>query len=209
MPRFSSPATPLTLAVLVLLTACATRPPAPAIAVPDRPARVVLDYRPHSQWNDARRAKVRDAARLMESVLNQPAFIEAINRRRDLQRTEGLAAADIVQLLRGGLTLPQARAGDTATRDIVLALAISPAEGEFSRDPGFTDLDTLIIYLRRDWLDKQPLCAVAGLLAHERMHVMGFMHADFNHPWRRRSVPYAVGDLVAEHAQPGCVMKDG
>ena len=107
-----------------------------------------------------------------------------------------------------GLTLPEARSGVTASRPVTLALAISPASGEFSRDAGFTDLDTLIIYIRRDWLDTQPLCAIAGLLAHEHMHVMGFTHTAFNHPWRRRSVPYAVGDIVAAHAQSGCVMKD-
>jgi hypothetical protein len=191
---------------MALLAACGiARGPERDIPSHAAPARVLVDFRPHSQWNDARRAKVLEAAGLFERALNDPRFIDAASARGDLQRTEGLAARDIMRLTHGGLTLADARGG--ARRDITLAMAISPLQSEFSRDDGFTDLDTLIIYVRRDWLDRQPVCLLAGLLAHEHMHVMGFTHTTYNHPWRRRSVPYAIGDMVAEHAQPGCVLK--
>lgn len=195
-------------AAMTLLVACGTphRVPVPVPSI--SAARVAVEFKPHSQWTPQRMAKIREAASLLEAVLNQPAFAEAVAARTDFQRDEGFSPRDILRLLRAGLTLPEARSGVTASRPVTLALAISPASGEFSRDAGFTDLDTLIIYIRRDWLDTQPLCAIAGLLAHEHMHVMGFTHTAFNHPWRRRSVPYAVGDMVAAHAQSGCVMKD-
>ena len=69
-------------------------------------------------------------------------------------------------------------------------------------------MGTGIIYTKRDAFDEKSLCWLAGLFAHEHMHVAGFTHAYFAHPWRSRSVPYAIGDTVTEIAKdsmgPSC-----
>ena len=65
-------------------------------------------------------------------------------------------------------------------KPIMLALSVAPGTLEFAQHEGFTDLDTGIIYARKDWLDHQPLCRLAGLFAHEHMHVIGFTHTTYN-----------------------------
>ncbi len=159
---------------------------------------VTLDLRYHSEWTPPRQERAQAAARVLESVLNSPEFSHRLAARRDLQRTEGLSGAEILQLLRSGQSLQGLRAGGTVHRPVTLALSVAPVTLEFANHEGFTDLDTGIIYARKDWLDHQSLCRLAGLLAHEHMHVIGFTHTTYNHPWRGLSVPYAIGEMVIE-----------
>jgi hypothetical protein len=181
---------------------------APAPVVPQRtlealPAvthvRVALDMRRHSEWTPVRRFNAQTAVRVLENVLNSPGFSRQLSARRDLQRAEGLSGAEILRIIRSGTTLLSLHKGDSAIpKSIELAMSISPSAIEYASHDAFTDLDTGIIYARSDWLDTLTPCRLAGLLAHEYMHVIGFTHTTFNHPWRRLSVPYAIGDMVTE-----------
>ena len=114
-------------AAMNLLVACGAPPRVPVPVPSLSAARVAVDFKPHSQWTPQRIAKILEAARLLEAVLNQPAFADAIAARTDFQRDEGVSPRDILRLLRAGLTLPEARSGVTASRPVTLALAISPA----------------------------------------------------------------------------------
>lgn len=203
---FSKPGLISILSIGLLLAGCATT--APLISTDTRskhtaPTRVsvALDIRHHSEWTSSRREKAQAAARIVETIFNSAAFTNRLAAQHDLQRSEGLSGTDILHIIRSGQTLTDLRGSDKAMhKAITLALSISPDTIEYSRHDGFTDLDTGIIYARKDWLDDGAICLLAGLLAHEYMHVIGFSHTTFNHPWRRLSVPYAVGDLVTELA---------
>ena len=191
-----------------LLAGCETAPPAAPVAPqilgrlqPAPRITVEVDIRPHTQWTPARIEKARAAARLLESVINSDAFARALTSRTGLQRSEGMSGADILRVLRSGVTLAALRRGESVSAPrITLALAISPASGEFSYSDGFTDLGTGIIYAQREWMDRENVCRLAGLYAHEYMHVTGFTHTDYPHPLRGRTVPYAIGYMVTELA---------
>ena len=189
-----------------LLSGCTTRTPSEPntslaqLAVPAQ-VRVVLDMRQHSEWTPARRSSARVAASTLESIFNSAAFASRLVARRDLQRTENLSGADILRVIRSGQSLTELHKGDTTNKPITLPLAIAPATPDYAKHDGFTDLDTGIIYVRKDWLDEKTPCQLAGLLAHEALHRIGFLHTSYYHPWLRRSVPYAVGDLVIELAE--------
>ena len=61
--------------------------------------------------------------------------------------------------------------------------------------------DTSVITSNRRFFDNFTPAEIAGNLAHEWMHKIGFDH-DFNSTSRRPySVPYAVGDLVESLAE--------
>lgn len=197
-----------TLLWSVLLAGCDTTAPIVPVATLHSiqlPARisVALDIRHRSAWTTERREKAQAAARVLEAVLNSAQFAQRLENRRDLLHTEGLSAPDILQLLCAGKTLANLRgnANDATGKAITLALPISPDSSEYAHYDGFTDLGTGIIYTKREWFDQQTQCRLAGLFAHEHMHVAGFKHASFSHPWRRRSVPYAIGDMVIELAE--------
>lgn len=184
------------LLVAMLLTGCQSAAP---IALPDTsPSQVsvTLDFRHHSEWTPVRRERAQAAVRLFETILNSDEFSRQITARSDLQRTEGLSTTGILRVIRSGHPLLSLRSTGAANKAIVLPVSIAPDGPEYAHHEGFTDLDTGIIYVRKDWLDNQSLCRLSGLFAHEYMHVIGFTHTAFNHPWLRLSVPYAVGDLV-------------
>ena len=197
------------LGVTLALAGCeATAPvaPVPVQAVsrlkPAPKLDVVVDIRPHSMWTPARIDKAREAARLLESIINSDAFARLLAQRTDLQLTGGLDSMQLLQVIRSGLPLGALRQGTSmSVPQISLALAISPESGEYSSYDGFTDLGTGIIYVQRAWFDRENVCRLAGLYAHEHMHVLGFTHATYPHPWRAKSVPYAVGDLVIDLAR--------
>ena len=193
--------------ILMLLAGCdATAPVIPdatrtRIAALSR-VNVELDIRHHSEWTPARREKAQAAARVLEAVLNSTEFSRQLADRRDLQSTEGFSSSEILQIMRSGKTLSSLRArDDVINKTIALALSIAPTTAEYASFDGFTDLGTGIIYTRKEWFDAQSICRLAGLFAHEYMHVVGFSHATFYHPWLRRSVPYAVGNMVTELAK--------
>ena len=197
-----------TLLCSLMLAGCET--PAPAIPQtalqnirPPAQVKVDLDFRQHSEWTSARREKALAAARTLETVLNSPQFADTLTQRQDLLLTEGLSAPEILKVIRAGTPLQSLRdhPGDGSAKPITLALSISPDTFEFSGYAGFTDLGTGIIYTKRIWFDRQNVCSLAGLFAHEHMHVLGFNHASFSHPWRGRSVPYAIGDMVSTLAE--------
>ena len=193
--------------MVMLLAGCdATAPVMPGatrtkIAALSR-VNVELDIRHHFEWTPARREKAQAAARVLEAVLNSTEFSRQLAERRDLQSTEGFSSSEILQIMRSGKSLSSLRAGDDAlSKTIPLALSIAPTTAEYARFDGFTDLGTGIIYTRKEWFDAQSICQLAGLFAHEYMHVVGFSHATFYHPWLRRAVPYALGDMVTEWAE--------
>ena len=197
------------LCVSLVLAGCeATAPvaPVPAQSVsqlqPASKISVAVDIRPHSQWTPERIEKTREAARLFESVVNSEAFANALAQRTDLQLTGGMSGAQILRVIRAGVPLDALRRGEAAGAPrITLALAISPESGEFSSYDGFTDLGTGVIYAQRAWFDRENVCRLAGLYAHEHMHVIGFTHANYYHPWRAKSVPYAIGYMVVDLAR--------
>lgn len=206
-PAFSKLCSASLFSIVMLLPGCDATAPLIPVATRNKIAtlsrvNVELDIRRHSEWTPARREKAHAAARVLETVLNSNEFSRRLENRRNLQRTEGLSSAEILQIIRSGKTLSSLRAGDDAiSKSIALALSVAPATTEYASFDGFTDLGAGIIYTRKEWFDTQSICQLAGLFAHEYMHVVGFSHATFYHPWLRQSVPYALGDMVTELAE--------
>lgn len=56
------------------------------------------------------------------------------------------------------------------------------------------------IYTYIDAFDRMTVTDLAGHLAHELTHSLGFEHSFNNTPDRKFSVPYMVGDYVSENA---------
>ena len=66
---------------------------------------------------------------------------------------------------------------------------------------GYTYPSTVRTWINRTFFDSYSPAEVAGNLAHEYCHKIGFSHAKWAWPSRKYSVPYAIGYLVQELAE--------
>lgn len=71
---------------------------------------------------------------------------------------------------------------------------------EDSNTIGYTYPHTNRIWMNTKFFDRYNAAQVAGNLAHEWVHKMGFTHASAPTPERPYSVPYAVGYIIRELA---------
>lgn len=62
-----------------------------------------------------------------------------------------------------------------------------------SKYRGFTFSNRIDIYLNRKYFVDE---VIAGVICHEYFHNMGFTHSRYWTPWRKYTVPYAVGHIV-------------
>jgi hypothetical protein len=64
----------------------------------------------------------------------------------------------------------------------------------WTKEPGVTEGFTIKTYEQA--FNKMTLAERAGYLAHEMMHIMGFVHSNAKSLSRSKTVPYQVGDYV-------------
>jgi hypothetical protein len=142
------------------------------------------------------RAKLDESVALFEQSLNHPLFEAVALRFRAgaatprMLRTAGLSQTDIVAALRGGWPRPKGRRRPV----IELHVELDPEVGDGV--VGATQGGK--IYTNPGWFRAHPASWMAGHLAHEYAHILGFKHSVERTPRRRLTVPYAVGELISE-----------
>ncbi len=194
-------------------TTTPTRPPAPATTTPTQPAgtgyspadgfdgplKVNLSNRVGFTTEESE--KLDQAVEILGKVFNSPEFKQQILAYAEYQggfaNTEGLTNQQIFDKIMAGAE----NFAPTADHEMDLDVEIRNL-GWFQRNVvGYTTPDTSVITSNRRFFDNYTPSEIAGNLAHEWMHKIGFDH-DFNATARRPySVPYAVGDLVESLAE--------
>ena len=199
-----------------------TAPPAPPVSTPQPTTRPPVTTTPapvgHSagdgfdgplRVNVARRigftaaesAKLDKAIVILGQVMNSPEFKEQILNYAEYQggfaNADGLTRQQIFDKIMAGAE----QLSPTADNEMDLDMEIRNL-GWFQRNVvGYTTEDTSVITSNRRFFSNYTPAEIAGNLAHEWMHKLGFDH-DFKSTARRPySVPYAVGDMVEALAE--------
>ena len=156
--------------------------------------------------------RVREAAARVEEVFNDPEFAErilAFGRETgvEFQENLGLNNVEILEQIRSGIEL----CGDGERHQVDFSIQGYLSLNPWSRVPGLVKSDDCRVWLNRKYLrDPQWRVAdIAGTLAHEWMHLLGFTHSFRDSSLRSLSVPYAIGDLVTQRVVERISMQIG
>jgi hypothetical protein len=148
-------------------------------------------------FTPAERAKLDQAVVLLGKVLNSAEFKSAVlghtfAGKQQFASNGGLSNAQVYAAIRAGKENFEA-AGD---HEVDLNLSVRNFSFWQRNVVGFTSESTPEITMNRNFFDRYSPAEIAGNMAHEWMHKLGFEH-DFRATAQRPdSVPYAVGDLV-------------
>ncbi|MBN22981.1 MAG: hypothetical protein CL678_16975 [Bdellovibrionaceae bacterium] len=149
------------------------------------------------------RDKIYAAAEVFETVINSEEFKEAIlnftyNGKKEFVDNNGMTNQEVYDTIMRGAEGYLNEPNHQADLDLQLYWA---RWWKKWRVVGYTYPNTSRIYMNKYYFNVFTPSDVAGNMAHEWMHKIGFDH-DFNRTARRPySVPYAVGDLISEIAQ--------
>jgi hypothetical protein len=154
----------------------------------------------HSRLKPWMQEKVESAIPLLERVLLSDEFENRVlhyrgkrSGRPGFESDHGLGPAGVLASLR------EAREQLGGVQDGVLELSLADYWRP-TRTIGFTVSESPTIHLNRHVYRDLSLSAIAGNLIHEGLHKLGFEHSYEPVPGREDTVPYAIGDLVAELA---------
>ena len=192
---------------LLVLSACTAAPiltttpsevvatPTPAtVPVTEQLTRVSLTKLTGASATE--RTKLSIAARAAEVVLNSPEFRKRILEFK-FQDDSKLSNEAIYKRIREGAEKLKPETNYQA--DLELSLYTPPFYKKWTV-VGYTYVTTPVQWMNRYYFNKFSAPQIAGNLVHEWTHKLGFGH-DFKSTKRRPfSVPYAVGDIVAELA---------
>jgi len=140
--------------------------------------------------------KLEKSAKLLEKVLNSKVLKDRIlnysyNQSQKFIDNKDLNNAEVLDtIFRGSEILTP---GDDNTASLKLTLYYS-----HSSTVGYTTPQTVLIKINTKFFSGFDLAHVAGNLAHEWMHKLGFEHSRRNNADRDHSIPYAVGYLVRD-----------
>ena len=140
--------------------------------------------------------KLEKSAKLLEKVLNSKVLKDRIlnysyNQSQKFIDNKDLSNAEVLDtIFRGSEILTP---GDDNTASLKLTLYYS-----HSSTVGYTTPQTVLIKINTKFFNGFDLAHVAGNLAHEWMHKLGFEHSRRNNADRDHSIPYAVGYLVRD-----------
>jgi hypothetical protein len=160
----------------------------------DGPLKVNLANR--VGFTAAESAKLDQAVALLGKVLNSPEFQQAVLGYHAYQGCFANSDGKTNQQILDAISAGAENFAPEADHEVDLDMQIADL-GWFKRNVvGYTTPDTSVITSNRRFFDGYTPAEIAGNLAHEWMHKIGFDH-DFNATARRPySVPYAIGDLV-------------
>jgi hypothetical protein len=146
-----------------------------------------------NNFSDKDRLKLEKAVQLWEDVWNDPAFQQKILEYRlpmGFWMSGGLNNEQVLAKMLAGAERLENEADSEA--DIFLTLA------KGSKNVlGWTNPHTKIQWISRWFFRSATPEKIAGNLAHEYCHKLGFKHEYKNTKQRKYSVPYAVGYLTA------------
>lgn len=141
-------------------------------------------------------AKLRDAIRRLEIVINSVQFKQAVlnheyNGEKLFANNDGLSNEEIYQKIL--MASEELQPGEDEEIDLDLTLYYKN-----NSVVGYTYPNTTRVWINDKFFTPNSLGKVAGNIAHEWTHKIGFEH-DFRNTSRRKySVPYAVGDIIEE-----------
>lgn len=148
-------------------------------------------------FSDEEKEKVEMNIDKLEKVLNSSEFKKKVQeakfvRRRIKQYKRRFSSEEILQLILGGKEL-------NSEYDSMITMKLKLYDSE-KNEIGHTDKD-LVINTFRGYLANNPIEDYLSHILHEYCHVMGFRHAFYRLPFRSKSVPYALGNIVLELLQ--------
>ncbi len=114
-------------------------------------------------------------------------------------QNNGLMNFEVLNLIMSGAESLNPIKDTTMNFDLTMYRSFNP----FSKVKGYTKPDTNRIWINSKYYRKSSWTAadVAGNLAHEWLHKLGFTHDYYHNEDRRFSVPYAIGYLVRDMAK--------
>jgi hypothetical protein len=146
--------------------------------------------------------KIRSAAQELEVVLRSDAFRQRVlhfghDGDTSFSNNNGLSNEQVYDTLMSGREDYSTQYDSTANLDLTL---YKPPFYKRWSVVGYGYPGTPEIYLNRNYFQVFTVAEVAGNLAHEWCHKLGFDHDYKSTSVRPYSVPYAVGEIVTEMA---------
>ena len=138
-------------------------------------------------------AKVRQAAALLEKVLNSGEFHDEVLKLKGLINTDGLSNEQIYQRILAG----SEGATPGADHEADLKVSLYSKWNWWSKEVAWSGASEPAIHLNRKFFSGFEPTDVAGTLAHEWCHQLGFNDSGAD----SRSVPYQVGEIVSRLAE--------
>ena len=154
-------------------------------------------------FNTSDRAKVNAAKEALEKIMNSEEFKQRVinftwNGVRQFNNNNGMTNEQIYDHLMTGSEVLIPDTVGVMNFDLTLYRSKNP----WSKVKGYTTPDSMRIYMNTKFFRQSSwtVADVAGNMAHEWVHKMGFGH-DYRHNEERPySVPYAIGHIVGEIA---------
>lgn len=148
--------------------------------------------------------KLKEAARLLEKAVNSKAFQDYVLA-CNFANNAGLTNLQIYNLIMSGKETLSTEADNEMDIDINMYYSLKNVIG-------YTYPNTLKTWINRRYFNNMTTAQIAGNIAHEYMHKLGFDHDFYNTLQRQYSVPYTVGNIISQfislsdkqHPQPTC-----
>lgn len=155
-------------------------------------------------FTEADKVKVYKAVEILETVMNSQEFKERIYNftfkgQKTFHQNNGLSNKDIYAQLMTGEEVLMPNSVGIMNFDLSLYRSKNP----WSKVKGYTKPDTMRIWMNKKYFRQSSWTSinVAGNMAHEWVHKMGFGHDYRHNADRPYTVPYAVGYIVGEIAK--------
>jgi hypothetical protein len=155
-------------------------------------------------FTDSDKTKVFKAVEILEKVMNSNEFKQRVQNftfqgETRFHQNNGMSNEQIYQHLMTGEEDLIPGVDRTMNFDLTLYRSKNP----WSKVKGYTKPDTIRIWMNKKFFRKTSWTAidVAGNMAHEWVHKMGFGHDYRHNADRPYSVPYAIGYIVGDVAR--------
>ncbi len=155
-------------------------------------------------FTETDKVKVYKAVDILETVMNSQEFKERIHNftfkgQKTFHQNNGLSNKEIYKQLMTGEEVLMPNSVGIMNFDLSLYRSKNP----WSKVKGYTKPDTMRIWMNKKYFRQSSWTSinVAGNMAHEWVHKMGFGHDYRHNADRPYTVPYAVGYIVGEIAK--------
>lgn len=155
-------------------------------------------------FNESDKEKVDNAAIILEKVMNSQEFKNAVlnftyKGKNEFIDNNGMTNLEIYNHLMTGAENLMPESVGVMNFDLSLYKSKNP----WSKVKGYTTQDSMKIYINKKYfrLSSWTSVDVAGNMAHEWVHKMGFGHDYRDNAERPSSVPYAIGYIVIDIAR--------
>lgn len=155
-------------------------------------------------FRDSDKEKVYKAVEILETVINSQEFKDRVlnftfKGEKQFHRNNGLSNKEIYHHIMTGEEVLMPNSVGIMNFDLTLYRSKNP----WSKVKGYTKPDTMRIWMNTKFFRRTSWTSidVAGNMAHEWVHKMGYGHAYKHNPDRPYTVPYAIGYLVGDIAR--------